>query len=99
MTYSEIVEQEFHYFSKEDEKIIEDFLKKKGYKWSTNTVCGSCCGMFADQYWVNGIGGDFKEKDRKALHTLLKEKGIAHSMDNSYHISADPEENDKYQHA
>lgn len=96
MSYEDIEETTFTYFSYEEDVFIQSFLKGKGHTWQTNTVCGSCCGMYCDEYWVNGIGGDFPEDDKKELAALMKEKGYSCSI-GRYTIAADPEHEDEYQ--
>ena len=87
MTYIETGEN-YTYFEKKEEKVIENWLKKHGYSWERNTVCGSCCGMFEDVYWVNGIGGKLKKGDGKKLVKFLEENKISAEFDNTYHITA-----------
>lgn len=95
MSYIETTEDEFHYFSGEEHNFIQEFLKEKGHEWSTNTVCGNCCGVYADEYWVNGIGGDFPPEDKAELARLMTEKGYSCSI-GRYTISADPDDEDEY---
>lgn len=96
MSYLETVEQVFYYFSKDERKKIEKFLEDHEYEWETNNVCGECCGMYADEYWVGGVGGDIKAKDKKAFVRLCKKEKIACSI-NDYTISADPSSGEEYQ--
>lgn len=96
MSYSDYATEEFFYFSSEEKKEIESFLKERGHEWQTNTVCGNCCGMFADEYWVNGIDGNFPEKDKKELADLMKSKSFSCSI-GRYTISADPSDEEEYQ--
>ena len=58
---------QLHYFTDDEEEIIDSFLRKRGYLWSRATVCGNCCGFYCDEYWVDGISGNFKDQDKKSL--------------------------------
>lgn len=97
MSYRESVSEEFFHFTKQEEEVIESFLKEKGYTIGHNSVCGGCCGMYSDLFYVNGIGGKWKnQKDRTDLHNLLKEMGCEHSI-YGYHIDADPNGGEYYE--
>jgi|SRR5437588_5473963 len=96
MSYLEEYTESFYKFSEKEEKIIDSFLESKGYGWGRATVCGDCCGIYASEYWVDGIGGNFKEDDKKALYKLLKAKEIKCSI-GGYTISADPKDEEEYQ--
>lgn len=96
MTYTETQETEFTYFSDKEDKLIKEFLRKKGHTWGHNTVCGDCCGMYSDQYWVNGIGGEFPEEDKKELAKELERIGT-HCSIYSYVIDADPTSGSGYE--
>ena len=90
MSYSETLTEEFFHFTEEEDEAIKKYFGEKGYRYSHNTVCGSCCGMYSDTYWVNGIGGEWKsEEDRAGLHELLKSMDCEHSI-YSYNVDADP---------
>lgn len=97
MSYSEIQSEEFFYFSDKEKDLIEGFLERFGYKIDRNTVCGSCCGMYADEYWIDGIGGGWKKKeDVKEFKKFVKDNEISCSFSDfnpdgiNYTISADP---------
>ncbi len=96
MSFTEHEEQIFYHFSDKENKTIKDFLTLKGYKIDHNTVCGSCCGIFADEYWVNGIGGNFKKEDKEELYKIMKKENYQCSI-GGYTISADPEDESEYQ--
>lgn len=76
MSYTDSYEETYTHFSDEEDKLIQEWLTKQGYTWSTNTVCGNCCGMYEDEYWVNGIGGKFPENKRKAFLRYALDKKI-----------------------
>ena len=67
MSYTEDRTEQFYHFSSTEEDIIDGILKDLGYTWDRNKVCGNCCGMYADNYYVDGVGGTFKEEDKKNL--------------------------------
>ena len=91
MSYSETCEEVFHYFTDVEEEKIYTFLKERGYSsFEHNTVCGSCCGMYSDEIWVNGIGGKFFDKDKKALADYMEEEGISGLID-GYTVDANPD--------
>ena len=101
MSYQEENTETFYYFSKEEEDIIEGFLTERGYGVHTNTVCGNCCGMFADYYYLGGIGGGWKsKKDCDDFKKLCEKNDISCSFSKfkkdgyNYTISADPYEYD-----
>lgn len=96
MSYEQEESETFFHFSDKEDAFITKFLKEKGYSISQNTVCGNCCGMFADKYWVNGIGGNFKKEDKEELYKLMKKKGYECSI-GGYTISADPDDKEEYQ--
>lgn len=96
MSYENKVLQTFYHFSTEEHEKIEMWLIKHGYTWGTNTVCGSCCGMYADEYWVDGIGGKFKTEDKQAFADFARKEGIGCSVD-GYTISADPSDEGEHQ--
>ena len=85
MGYSKQSEEVFTYFSADEEEKIEKWLKDHGHSWDRNTVCGSCCGMYEDQYWVNGIGGEFP--DASEFVEFAKKEGIGCRV-YGYHIVA-----------
>ena len=85
MSYSETNTIEFIYFSDREDELIKNWLKDHGYKWDHNTVCGDCCGMYADEYWVNGIGGKFPDSDK--FVEFAKANNIDCEVSN-YHITA-----------
>jgi len=89
MSYSEVEETEFYYFSEEAHDFIKEFLESKGHTYERNTVCGDCCGVYASEYWVNGIFGDFPISDKEEFTKLMQEKGYECSVDGNT-ISADP---------
>lgn len=96
MSYSESKSQEFFYFSNKEREGIETFLKERGYKIDKNHVCGDCCGMYAECYYVNSVGGKWNsKKDSNDFGDMCKEKCIScsYSLD-GYTISADPNEED-----
>lgn len=95
MSYTEDRTEQFYYFSSTEEDIIEGILKDLGYTWDRNNVCGNCCGMYADNYYVDGIGGNFKEVDKKKVYKELKKNNISCSI-GGYTISANPDEEDEY---
>jgi len=96
MSYSEEINQKFYHFTEEEEDFIDSILTDLGYKWKRATVCGDCCGMYADEYWVDGIGGNFKKADKQIVFAALKKKGITCSI-GRYTISADPDDEDEFQ--
>ena len=74
MSYVETGEEIVLFTEREDE-LIQNWLKENGFSWKHNTVCGNCCGMYEDEYWVNGIGGSFpKEKREKFVKFAQDEK-------------------------
>lgn len=75
MSYSETGE-EYTYFTDEEDLLIKAWLTEHGYEWSHNTVCGSCCGMYEDEYWVDGIGGKFTKKDQEEFRQYAAKTGI-----------------------
>lgn len=89
MSYSEEKTEEFHYFSEVEHKFIQSWLKKHGYEWRQNAVCGNCCGMYADEYWVNGIWGKFKKEDQETFLKAMEKKGYECSVEGNT-ISAEP---------
>lgn len=107
MSYKEIEEQEFYYFTSEERDLIHKKLEELGYRHDYNTVCGDCCGMFAEYIYVGRIGGKWKPEHQKEMISFLKEKGIEASVDvdhkysdgsgnhYAYIISADPNEYEK----
>lgn len=101
MSYSESRSEEFFYFSEKEKELIENFLTGLGYEIGKNTVCGSCCGMYADEYWVGGIGGGWKVKSHaNKFKKFAEDNGIGCSFSDynpdgiNYTISADPEKED-----
>lgn len=69
-------QQEIILFDDTEEAKIDKWLTDNGYKWDRATVCGGCCGFYADEYWVNGIGGEFKKEDVERFLKFAKKKGI-----------------------
>lgn len=90
MSYSTTEQEQFYYFTEEEHETIKNFLTQKGYTWNRNNVCGAHCGMYADEYWVNGIGGDFPKEDKEEFLKLMKEKGYECSVEKNT-ISAEPD--------
>lgn len=90
MSYKEYEETVFYHFTEEEHEFIKDFLTNKGHTYEQNTVCGDCCGMYASEYWVNGIFGTFPEKDRDEFIKLMEEKGYECSVEDNT-ISAEPD--------
>ena len=81
MNYEEYVTETFYYFSDEEKEIIENFLIEKGYEIDTNVVCGSCCGMYANHYYLGGIGGSWKtKKDMMDFKKLMEKHKISCSF-------------------
>lgn len=76
MTYSENG-PELVYFTDEEEEKIDVWLTKHGYEWGRATVCGGCCGTYADEYWVDGIGGEFKKGDENRFKRWAKRNNIS----------------------
>jgi len=96
MSHMETEEQTFYLFDDKEKQLIEKWLTKHGYPLHTNTVCGSCCGMFSDYYYVNGICGTWNNaNDRADFIKFLRRHKISASV-YSYHIDADPEGGDGY---
>ncbi len=100
MSYSEFETEEFFYFSEKERELIETFLKSLGYDLGANVVCGSCCGMYADNYYLNGFGGWTEKSHVNEFKEFVERNKITCSFsefDNDgyhYRISADPEEED-----
>lgn len=90
MSYKECEDVEFFYFSEEEHTFIKEFLESKVHTYEQNTVCGDCCGVYASEYWVNGIFGTFPEKDRDEFIKLMEEKGYECSVEDNT-ISAEPD--------
>ncbi len=76
MAYSESYETEFVHFSTEEDNLVRKWLKRQGYTWVHNTVCGDCCGMYEDEYWVNGIGGKFPDDMKDKFIRYAKRHNI-----------------------
>lgn len=88
MAYTKHSEEKYTYFTKEEDKLITKWLKEHGYSWQHNTVCGGCCGMYEDEYYVPGIGGVFRKSDKEEFIKFAEENGIGCSVD-GYTIKAE----------
>lgn len=86
MSYTESGEM-YTFFDDRENNLIEQWLKDHGYTWGKNTVCGNCCGMYDEEYWVNGIGGHFKKADQVEFAQFIKGNDIGAKV-SGYTISA-----------
>lgn len=66
----------YTHFDEREDNLIQMWLYDHEYAYNTNTVCGGCCGMYADEYWVNGIGGEWREGDEEKFKEFAKENRI-----------------------
>lgn len=87
MSYTETGDQ-YTYFTEEEDKKILKFLKKIGYEADHNTPCGSCCGMYEDEYWVGGIGAKLPDEIKQEIRDFLVREKIDGEFDNRYTIKA-----------
>lgn len=106
MSYSKEHTTITYHFTDTERDLITKKLEEWGYEWSTNTVCGDHCGMYADYIYVNGIGGQWDVKHQKEMIKYMKENNIDGAVDEDheysdksgfhygYTISADPKEFD-----
>lgn len=77
MAYTETESEDYTFFTDKEEKLIDNWLKERGYSWNRVTVCGSCCGMYEDCYW--GIGKEnvkFGKADKEAFKKYALENNI-----------------------
>ena len=72
MTYSETHEEVFTYFDDWEDEAIEAWLKDHGLSFSFPTLCGSCCGCWNAEYWVDLTPALVAE-----FNAFAVEKGIA----------------------
>lgn len=100
MSYKENLTETFYYFSDHEKEIIERFLVERGYGIITNVVCGRCCGMYANHYYL-GMDDSWKTReDMSDFKKLMARHKISCSFSDfrkdGYHytISADPREED-----
>lgn len=80
MSYTETGE-EYTYFTDEEDELIQQWFTDHGYTWWQPTLCGRCCGYFADEYVPNGIGGSMKENDVTEFRKFAEEKSIDCTVD------------------